>query len=278
MDMREKKAWLKGAGILLLICLFAVWIPGSRTEAAGRMQKLKIGSTYTCRLSGKTFHTVKCTYTAQYENGVKLNIYIDGEKKLTLRDHAYSWDVALCRVSGNRNLIYVKDSSDNDWCAGLRIYEYKGGKLGKLGDLGRMTRNGKLLSNWARGGLAGVKKNQLTVKWLETTKSTGIIYVTVNYKVTGRKIQRIGTVYQTKSGRRKNRWTASRTILVSKRPGGGETAFTIKPGEKIRILGLAVKNKKQYLKVKNASGRTGWYQDPDSYTINGWFKEALFAG
>lgn len=276
--MKRKQNW-SGVLIALLLCLVcAAWLPGIKADAANRMKTLKIGKTYNYKLDGKKSNQILCTYTSGPSYSKKLNIYIDGNRKITLDDWAYGWDVSLCKISSSRTLIYTRDSSDNDWCSGLRFYEYKNGQLKSLGNLASITRDYKPLSNWSRGKLIRVGKNQLRVKWLETTKSTGGIEVLIDYKVSGQKITKKGSIYQTKPMNRKNIWTAQRNIIAYKKAGGKKKALEIKAGEKVRIIGVTLKSHKQYLKVKNAKGKTGWYQDPSSYSSGGWFKEALFAG
>lgn len=276
--MDKRKLCKRGILVALFLCLCAVWLPGLKADAASGMKKLKIGKTYSCRLDGKKANKIQCTYTEKAGGGVGLNIYIDGKKQITLNDWAYSWDVAICRISAKRNLLYVRDHSDNDWCAGLRLYEYKKGKLKLLKNLTNISRDDSPLSNWARGDLIRVKGKTLTVRWSETTKSTGMIRVLITYQVSGNKIKKIGKSYEIGPISGKNSWTAKQSIVTYKKPGGTGSAFTVYAGEKVKLLRVQVKKKQRYLQVKNAAGQKGWYQDPSYYPAGGWYEEASFAG
>lgn len=276
--MDKKKICKRGVFLALFLCLCAVWLPGLKADAASGIKKLKIGKTYSYKLNGKKENKILCTYTSGAGDGVALNIYIDGKKQVTVDDWAYSWDVSICRISSNRNLLYVRDHSDNDWCSGLRLYEYKKGKLKLLKNLANISRDDKPLSTWARGDLIRVKNKRLTVRWMETTKSTGMIRVLITYKVSGNKITKIGKSYEVRPISGKNSWTARQSIVTYKKPGGTKSAFTIYAGDKVKILRVQVKKNQRYLQVKNAAGKTGWYQDPSYYPMGGWYEEAGFAG
>ncbi len=276
--MDKKKICKRGVFLTLFLCLCAIWLPGLKADAASGIKKLKIGKTYSYKLNGKKENKILCTYTSKDGGAVALNIYIDGKKQATLNDWAYSWDVSICRISSNRNLLYVRDHSDNDWCAGLKLYEYKNGKLKLLKNLANISRNDKPLSNWARGDLIRVKNKRFTVRWMETTKSTGMIRVLITYKISGNKITKIGKSYEVRPISGKNSWTARQSIATYKKPGGTRSAFTIYAGDKVKLLRVQVQKNQRYLQVKNAAGKTGWYREPSYYPMGGWYEEAAFAG
>jgi len=282
---RKKNLFFKSFFVMLICCLSMILFPGIKTEAASRMKQLKVNKTYNYKLNGKKTNKIKFT---QSRNGSSyyfetLKIYIDGQKKLTLKSQAYSWNVTLCKISSSRTLLYVRDYTENDYNNLMRIYEYKNGKLTLISDLVKISRAndwGKYspLSSWSRGTLTSVGKNKITVKWSETTNSTGIIYVNITYKISGANIKRKGTSYKV-SLYKKNSWTARRTIKTYTKAGGGKKAFTIKTGNKVKIIKFTTKNGKRYIQIKNSKGKKGWYKDADSSNMGkGWFKEALFAG
>ena len=280
---RKRNLYLKSFFAILLCCLCITLFPGIKTEAASRMKKLTEDKTYNYKLNGKKTNKIKYTYTPHfYDEFVALNIYIDGQKKLTLKKNAYSWNVTLCKISSTRTLFYIRDYSNSDYNDFMRIYEYKNGKLKLIGDLVKLSRANDSnkyspLSRWSRGEIKSVGKNKLTVKWMETTWSTGIIYVNITYNISGSKAKRKGSTYKV-TPYRSNSWTARRSIVTYTKAGGNKKAFTIKVGNKVKILNFKTKNGKRYLQVKNSKGKKGWYKDADSYTLTGWFKEAFFAG
>ena len=136
-----KKKVNVGKGLFLL-AVFCIMFLGScmKPEAASRMKKLKVGRTYTTRLTGNEKHKVKFTYTKRidFDAGV-LNLYVDGKLVKRIRRYAFTWEVNLCRVSPKRTLLYLRDCSNNDYNEYMKLLEYKDGRFIELGDLVGLT-------------------------------------------------------------------------------------------------------------------------------------------
>ncbi|MDE6908222.1 MAG: hypothetical protein K2P21_08690, partial [Lachnospiraceae bacterium] len=218
-----KKKVNVGKGLFLL-AVFCIMFLGScmKPEAASRMKKLKVGRTYTTRLTGNEKHKVKFTYTKRidFDAGV-LNLYVDGKLVKRIRRYAFTWEVNLCRVSPKRTLLYLRDCSNNDYNEYMKLLEYKDGRFIELGDLVGLTRNesyeqtDKLLSGWARGDLRKVGANKLVVRWMDTGAATGIFYVDIPYKISGDEVSRMGESYGLKATKWiKTKWTANRSFAA----------------------------------------------------------------
>ena len=274
-----KKKVNVGKGLFLL-AVFCIMFLGScmKPEAASRMKKLKVGRTYTTRLTGNEKHKVKFTYTKRidFDAGV-LNLYVD-------RRYAFTWEVNLCRVSPKRTLLYLRDCSNNDYNEYMKLLEYKDGRFIELGDLVGLTRNesyeqtDKLLSGWARGHLRKVGANKVVVRWMDTGMATGIFYVDIPYKISGDEVSRMGESYVLKATSWiKTKWTANRSIAAYTSVGGNKKSFSVHKGEKVTGLKMIKKNGTFYFQIRNSKGKKGWFKD-SNYTIGQYFKEAVFAG
>ena len=237
-----KKKVNVGKGLFLL-AVFCIMFLGScmRPEAASRMKKLKVGRTYTTRLTGNEKHKVKFTYTKRidFDAGV-LNLYVDGKLVKRIRRYAFTWEVNLCRVSPKRTLLYLRDCSNNDYNEYMKLLEYKDGRFIELGDLVGLTRNesyeqtDKLLSGWARGHLRKVGANKVVVRWMDTGMATGIFYVDIPYKISGDEVSRMGESYVLKATSWiKTKWTANRSIAAYTSVGGNKKSFSVHKGEKV---------------------------------------------
>ncbi len=281
-----KKKVNVGKGLFLL-AVFCIMFLGScmKPEAASRMKKLKVGRTYTTRLTGNEKHKVKFTYTKRidFDTGV-LNLYVDGKLVKRIRRYAFTWEVNLCRVSPKRTLLYLRDCSNNDYNEYMKLLEYKDGRFIELGDLVGLTRNesyeqtDKLLSGWARGHLRKVGANKVVVRWMDTGMATGIFYVDIPYKISGDEVSRMGESYVLKATSWiKTKWTANRSIAAYTSVGGNKKSFSVHKGEKVTGLKMIKKNGTFYFQIRNSKGKKGWFKD-SNYTIGQYFKEAVFAG
>lgn len=281
-----KKKVNVGKGLFLL-AVFCIMFLGScmKPEATSRMKKLKVGRTYTTRLTGNEKHKVKFTYTKRidFDAGV-LNLYVDGKLVKRIRRYAFTWEVNLCRVSPKRTLLYLRDCSNNDYNEYMKLLEYKDGRFIELGDLVGLTRNesyeqtDKLLSGWARGHLRKVGANKVVVRWMDTGMATGIFYVDIPYKISGDEVSRMGESYVLKATSWiKTKWTANRSIAAYTSVGGNKKSFSVHKGEKVTGLKMIKKNGTFYFQIRNSKGKKGWFKD-SNYTIGQYFKEAVFAG
>lgn len=281
-----KKKVNVGKGLFLL-AVFCIMFLGScmKPEAASRMKKLKVGRTYTTRLTGNEKHKVKFTYTKRidFDAGV-LNLYVDGKLVKRIRRYAFTWEVNLCRVSPKRTLLYLRDCSNNDYNEYMKLLEYKDGRFIELGDLVGLTRNesyeqtDKLLSGWARGHLRKVGANKVVVRWMDTGMATGIFYVDIPYKISGDEVSRMGESYVLKATSWiKTKWTANRSIAAYTSVGGNKKSFSVHKGEKVTGLKMIKKNGTFYFQIRNSKGKKGWFKD-SNYTTGQYFKEAVFAG
>ena len=281
-----KKKVNVGKGLFLL-AVFCIMFLGScmKPEAASRMKKLKVGRTYTTRLTGNEKHKVKFTYTKRidFDAGV-LNLYVDGKLVKRIRRYAFTWEVNLCRVSPKRTLLYLRDCSSNDYNEYMKLLEYKDGRFIELGDLVGLTRNesyeqtDKLLSGWARGHLRKVGANKVVVRWMDTGMATGIFYVDIPYKISGDEVSILGESYVLKATSWiKTKWTANRSIAAYTSVGGNKKSFSVHKGEKVTGLKMIKKNGTFYFQIRNSKGKKGWFKD-SNYTIGQYFKEAVFAG
>ena len=281
------RKWKKATKYLMVFMTLCVVFLGSKTEAeaASRMRKLKVGKTYTTKLTGNEKHKVKFTYTkGEYYDAETLNLYVDGEKVKTIRQCAYSWNVFLCRISPKRTLLCVEDSKDNDYNGCMKILEYKNHQMTELADLAEMTRNtygetDKLLTSWARCDLRSVKANKLVVRWTDTGAAVGIFYVDIPYKISAQGISRGGSgAYALKKTTWiKTKWTANRSITTYTAAGGKRVSFKVRSGEKVTGVKMTRKNGNMYFQIKNSRGKKGWFKD-SNYSIGQYFKEAVFAG
>lgn len=289
-----KKKVKIGKGLFLLAVFCMVFLGTCmRPEAGSRMKKLKVGKTYTTKLTGNKKHKVKFTYTKskeEYWDVALLNLYVDGKvvKRVRLgegnRIGCFGWEVSLCRISPNRTLIFLRDMVENDYNECMKLLEYKDGQFIELEDLAGLTRNesyektDKLLSGWARGSLRSVGANKLVVRWMDTGAATGIFYVDIPYKISGDEVSRMGESYGLKATKWiKTKWTANRSITTYTSAGGNKKSFSVRKGEKVTGLKMTRKNGVFYFQIRNSKGKKGWFKD-SNYSIGQYFKEAVFAG
>lgn len=281
------RKWKKAIKCLVVFMMLCAAFLGSKTEAeaASRMRKLKVGKTYTTKLTGNEKHKVKFTYTkGEYFDAEALNLYVDGEKVKTIRQQAHIWNVFLCKISPKRTLLCVEDSTDNDYNECMKILEYKDNQMTELADLAEMTRNtyeetDKLLTSWARCELRKVEANKLVVRWMDTGAAVGIFNVDIPYKISAQEIRRGGSgAYALKKTKWiRTKWTANRSITTYTAAGGSKASFTVRSGEKVTGVKMTRKNGNLYFQIKNARGKKGWFKD-SNYSIGQYFKEAVFAG
>lgn len=268
--------------MLLLCMLFACTI---QANAASRMKMLKIGRTYSVSLTGTKKQKLKLSYSKRGNYNQALNIYINGKLCRRLDMDSYSWSAALCTVSKNRTLLYIRDTTNNDYNDCMKIFEYKSGRLTELADLCKLTRNATYksnkmpLSSWARGDLLKVGANSLTVRWCESTSFSGNIYVDVPYKISGKTIKRSASAFAVKqyNGKRPGAWTVSKNFNAYTTAGGKKLSFRAKRGQKATLLTMTRKSGRVYFQVKNSKGKKGWVKVPTTWN-GAYFKEALFAG
>ena len=283
-----KKRVNVGKGLFLLAVFCMVFLGTCmRPEAGSRMKKLKVGKTYTTKLTGNKKHKVKFTYTKnkeEYYDVASLNLYVDGKVVKRIRGGKFGWEVSLCRISSKRTLIFLRDVIENDCNECMKLLEYKEGQFMELEDLVVLTRNesyeqtDKLLSGWARGDLRKVGANKLVVRWMDTGAATGIFYVDIPYKIYGDEVSRMGESYGLKATKWiKTKWTANRSFAAYTSAGGNKKSFSVRKGERVTGLKMTRKNGAFYFQIRNSKGKKGWFKD-SNYTIGQYFKEAVFAG
>lgn len=283
-----KKKVNVGKGLFLLAVFCMVFLGTCmKPEAGSRMKKLKVGRTYTTKLTGNKKHKVKFTYTKnkdEHYDVAALNLYVDGKVVKRIWEGKFGWEVSLCRISPKRTLIFLRDEIENDCNEYMKLLEYKDGRFIELGDLVGLTRNesyeqtDKLLSGWARGHLRKVGANKVVVRWMDTGMATGIFYVDIPYKISGDEVSRMGESYVLKATSWiKTKWTANRSISTYTSVGGNKKSFNVRKGEKVTGLKMVKKNGMFYFQIRNSKGKKGWFKD-SNYTIGQYFKEAVFAG
>ncbi len=268
---------------------------GTRTKAASNIKTLTKNKTYTTKLTGTAKHKVRYTTPANPSDSysVYLKLYIDGKTVYSLKhENIFYYDVQLLTVKSNRVLIGITEYTDNEYTMFNNIYEYKNGKLKLLKNLATLTRSSgtkatKLLTGWGRGHLYSLSGTKLEVVWYDATVATGCICYVASYKIGTNSIKKNSTSNTVRMmtsdmdiGKANPKWTAKYTLKAYTTAGGSKNAFTIKPGNKVTLLTMTVKNGKRYLQVKNSSGKKGWIVNPDTdfNRPNGYFKECFFAG
>lgn len=77
----------------------------------------------------------------------------------------------------------------------------------------------------------------------------------------------------------KGKYEAAKKITFAKKPGGKETAFSLKKGQQVTVLQLyAKKNGELFVQYKNAEGKKGWLAASDYSFENQPFTNILLAG
>lgn len=293
----KKKYYLLSI-VMLFVCLFIF-----STKAEASVQKLKVGVSYTRKLTGTKDYRIRYTQPIANKYYKDLKIFIDGKavKYISgIKNESLSYDVYLLNIATNRTLIAIRARSDADLMSFMNLYEYKGGKFNFIVNFCDLTRNTTyekancLLTPWARCQVRSAQNNKIILTWTEQTPATGNIAINVAYQVVGTKVSKIGyssEIRVSASNMDNPKWTANRDLFGKSSPGSGSISVKIKKGQKATLKAMTVRNGQRYMQLIAEDGSKGWIfvpkfadvdpliiKDPEGLIVLGYFKECRFAG
>lgn len=293
----KKKYYLLSV-IMLFVCLFCI-----NTKAEAAVQKLKVGVTYSRKLTGTNTYKIKYTQPKANTYYRNFKLYINGKCKKSISgkaNEAMSYDLYLLTVAKNRTLIGIAARSDNGIMPFMNLYEYKAGKVTYISSFSYITRCksyenvNKMLTPWARSKVRSAVNNKIILTWTDQTPATGNIVMNVAYKISGSKVTKVGYSSEVRistTNMSNPVRTLNRNLNVMTVPNGSELAFEGKAGDKVTLKAITVRNYHRYMMLINAEGVQGWvrvpkFADIDSNIlydskgniIKGYFKESKFIG
>jgi len=286
----------KGAGfmkkrnaILYIVCLlvFAGFILNeTKADAATAGIKIENGEdSYDVTGDGKADKIeIKCTYPDQYGNdcGGGWKIIVNNKTVWTQKekDPYYCIRVTLYRVSKKQIyfeiLVYGWEDSNEHLHT---LYQMKAEKLKSICDFRKPIL--KYMNDGRYSiGIKSMTSKKMVVEGYNQFYATGVINWKMTYKLKGGKWQRQGSSYAVYRWDNLEKWTAGRKITAYTTAGGSKKAFTVNPGDKVKIKKIQLKKNNTYIQLVNSKGKKGWMKNPKTYDWGEeyYFKENMFVG
>jgi len=224
----------------------------------------------------------------------KLCFFVDGVAKFehavnNIDAGAYVW---LLTVNSSTTLIYFSFYQENKLPVFDKVYWLNdAGNMEICGDIGNMTRsksktgNGSRLSNWSRNPVpVSAGGGKFTLKWNSLDSSLGMFYANVPYKYssTTKLVTKAASTYKVSFGKMAE-WksatgTTRKAFKAYTKPGGAKLSYSVKKGDKLKVLQVKASGGNRYFQVRNSRGKLGWYKNVDNPGTGWYFKNALFAG
>lgn len=199
------------------------------------------------------------------------DIYINGEKVLTINDYFYVVNAQVLIMSKKNVFIYLTPSAENGDGTKI-IYQYKNGRLKKIIDFEKMGRY---------ANVEKVTKNKITMNIRRTWSAIGCFSYECNLVYKNGKLKPETKTYmldsysQTEKAK-KPYLTAKNNIQIYESHNTNRKSFVLKKGQKVKITKYYFNGKIHMFQVKMASGKKGWFLAPNDYEE--LFEEAYGVG
>ncbi len=270
-------------GLLFLFVLGLLVLPSKDAQAAnpGKVT-LKVNKAYkSYDITGdKKKDTIIIKGSKdQYGTYQNISIRVNGKQCASWKNtDAYVIEAKLYTLKNGKPFLYLWFQGDNDDGIG-GVFQYKSGKFKQIIDPNTFFGKKYQYAFHFNATVKKVKGNTMTVQYYLMSNTLAGSTYTYDYTYKG------GTLKRTSSQTSKitcfagNTLTAQVSMKVYKNPDGKKTAFTLKPGKRIKLLGAYVKSGKFYIKVKGLSNKkTGWIKCYKEYPRKQPFQEIMYAG
>lgn len=180
-------------------------------------------------------------------------------KKDTISSEPYDWDIRLITLKNKKTMLYVATHGLDGYAADVNaVLAWKSGKLKPVLNANAICSGKYLYGSYPSARLTKVSGNTLTFKYGLKAMMTGYTTFDASYKYKSGKFVRTSSYVKPKIGGKygKSR-TALKSLTVYKNASCKSKKFTIKKGQKVKLLKMYVKGSKMALQVKVGS-RAGW--------------------
>lgn len=205
-----------------------------------------------------------------------LKIYVNG-KCAFKEDGAYrpEWSIQAVRLQSGIGFLRITGAHGTVQGTRGGLYYCRKNKLKLAYDLVGLTKGHK---NGYENIQLSAKGNKIIIDRLTQFNLTGRFSYRQTLVWRKGKLQLASRKMKIKSDNPKV-WTATKTIKVYKKIGSKKTAYYLKKGQKIKIIGLTYKNKDYYFKVKHVGKKgVGYIPNSSAVTYPYYFEECVFAG
>lgn len=293
-SIMDKKNFKRIVTFLLAIVMVITIAPTSPVfakKASDVNKKSLISLTGTSKISTSKYDVtgdgkadklvIKCNKFA-YDMGEGIKVIVNGKTLYSDKnDYFYNIYAKICTLSSGKVLVYIYNPADNGDSYLCGLYDLSGKKMKCVLDMNRMfSKNGYHVN----GDVSAVSGNKITVHHSQQNYCVAGMAVNFTYKYSKGKLvldKKESTNYQIWAGRGagNKELTAAKTITVYKKATSSAKAFTLKRGNKVKVVAVCSYKGNLYFKVKKGN-KTGYIKCITGYPKDGnpLFKNAEFAG
>ena len=199
-----------------------------------------------------------------YEEYNELGIEITVNDQVVLRKNVistnpYDWDIRLITLKNKKTMLYVATHGLDDYAADVNtVLAWKSGKLKPVLNVNAICSGKYLYGSYPSARLTKVSGNTLTFDYALKAMMTGCTIFDASYKYKSGKFVRTSSYVKPKIGGKYGKSRAAlKNLTVYKNVSCKSKKFTIKKGQKVKLLKMYVKGSKMALQVKVGS-RIGW--------------------
>lgn len=280
------RKWKKAA-VAAMVCLTGVlFMPSMKAEAKNpSMVELKAGKTYkSYDITGdKKKDTVKISIPKdQYDRYGTVKITVNKKTtKITRTWTSYAIHTRLITLKNGKAYLWVQGETDNEDDPWECIYQYKKGRFKKVVDFSKTSYN---YTNHHHTDILKVSGNTISTKqYIMSTAMAGVEYK-VNYTYKKGALKKTSSAYEITSagytyrangkyGTMKNTKALYNSVSCKKK------VATVKAGTKAKAVKIYMTGKVFNIKIKTASGKTGWVKGARKFSDKSLlFKECFYAG
>lgn len=222
------------------------------------------------------------------ENGewdVGLKVTINGKEVLCNKKcYYYGIEAALYTLKNGKVYLYLYNPADDGDAYYCGLYQYKNGKLDCVLNMNKFYGSDKL-GYHTYGTVEAVSGNKLTVSIGQQNYELGGLSVCFDYVYSkGKLVKSANTTKNFKGWAVDNnggKLTANKNIKVYTSTKCKTKAFTLNPGDRIKLKSIYCKSGKMLLKVQRIfDGKTGYIKCIKHYPKDGYapFVEVVYAG
>lgn len=219
--------------------------------------------------------TLKVTVKKTQSDGRRVvNFNVNGKNALTLKAYYNGISVKHIELSKKQKFIWIRFTSDNDYCEYDRIYKYdkKTGKFKKVLSLCSETLPGGTVN--VETTKIEVKNSKLVVSYSGMMMATGRITWKYTYEYENGKFNLNVTWATPKSSTMKNNiFKTNKHLNLYTDVGYDEVAFSVNKGAQLKLTEILLYDGEFYLKF-SYKGQTGLIKAEESEV----FKDVIIAG
>lgn len=180
-------------------------------------------------------------------------------RKSTISTNPFDWDIRFITLKSKKALLYVATHGLDGYAADVNaVLAWKTGKLKCVLNANSICSGKYLYGSYPSARLTKISSNMLTFDYGLKVMMTGNTTFNASYKYKSGKFVRTSSYVKPKIGGKYGKArTALKSLTVYKNASCKSKKFTIKKGQKVKLLKMYVKGSKMVLQVKVGS-RTGW--------------------